>query len=761
MSIKYSNIGKSLFAIALPLIIVVLFFPHIFRHPGNYYFASGGDGLKSYFGTYYTVKYDKNFFHSFSQNYPYGESVFYTDSQPIISSVFVFLKRVGIDCSEDIIAFLNLFMLLSIPLGAFFLYLLFRRLGLPYLYSIIVSTIIAFLSPQLDRLGGHFSLSYVFMLPLFLLIYYDFFRMPNWRNSIYIGLVVLLGLGLHAYYFVFFAIILMFGLLVKLIDKNSNFKLYPDFIFHLFLQLLLPFLMFSIISGSEASDRSSYPWGFFSTKAFFESVFLPNGKPYAKFINISYLNWEGIAFIGMVASFGFIILLSSYFRNRFKDNPLRLHSDSYINLLLWISILALFFSFTFPFSWGLEWLWNYLGPLKQFRASGRFAWIFFYVINIAVFYSLYKWYESKNKLQYIIVFSFVLLWGAFDAYLNVRGRENILMNEISEIRDINNVLPQNNWINQIETNNYQAIISLPYYHVGSETYWIEGSGNSAKFAYITSWKTGLPNCNVMLSRTSISQTTNNLAIKWEPLSSFKIIDKFKKDKDILLLEMKGEVHDENELRLIKYAEKLGENEFYNIYALKTDAFRKIYTDNRDLLISEIDKFKGNSGIFVNDTTRNFHFLSYGTGINNRNITSAKTINAKKSEVILDTTLFNDTIPVKISFWMKDLNKDLIPRTRLVFNYVNKEGNLEEVYNNDIFKIVKFVDSSGWGLVETEYKPKSPNEKFRIYLSNDLAIKAMITIDNLLIRPVDLNVYSKGKDYLFKNNRLILTNNKSH
>lgn len=756
MRIKYTNIGKGLFAIGLPLIIVILFFPHIFRNPGNYYFASGGDGLKSYFGTYYTIKYDKQFFHSFSQNYPYGESVFFTDSQPVISSVFVFFKKIGIDFSENIIAFLNLFMLLSIPLGVFFLYHLFRKLGLPFIYSIIISTLIAFLSPQLDRLGGHFSLSYVFMLPLFLLVYYDFFKKPNWRNSIYIGLVVLLGLGLHAYYFAFFAIILFFGLLVKLIDRNSDFKLFPQFIFHLFLQLLLPFLLFSSISGSKVIDRSSYPWGFFSTKAFFESVFLPNGKPYAKFINIPYLNWEGIAFIGMVASFGFIILLSSYFRNRIKSTPYRLHPDSYINMLLWVSIFALFFSFTFPFSWGLEWLWNYLGPLKQFRASGRFAWIFFYVINIAVYYSLWKWYEIRSKVYTKIILVFILIWGAYDAFLNVKGREKLYSNEIAELKDVTNILPQNNWINQIDINDYQSIISLPYYHVGSETYWIEGSGNSAKFAYITSWKTGLPICDVMLSRTSISQTTNNLAIKWEPLSKYNIIDRFKKDKAILLLEMKGEVQDENELRLIKYAEKLRETQLYNVYALKTSAFGKIFNDYKSQINSEIDKLNGKSVLFTDDTTRSYHFLSYGSGITNRNVTSAKTINAKKSEVILDTTLFSDTIPLKISFWMKDLNKDLIPRSRLIFNYVNKDGNLEEIYNNDIFKIVKYVDTTGWGLVEAEYKPKSPNEKFRIYISNDLAIKALITIDNLMIRPVDLNIYSKGEGYVFKNNRVIIS-----
>ena len=745
---------KSLIALVLPAIILMFFYGSIVKEPGKYFFASGGDGLKSYYSSFYHLKYDKEYLHSNSQNYPYGESVFFGDSQPFLTNILILLKNCGIDLSDQLIAILNLSMLLSLVLGAFVLYLLLRRFGLPFMYSLIVASVIAFLSPQLDRMGGHFSLSYVFMIPFFLLIYYRFYLKPNYVNSLPIGLLVFIGLGVHAYYFAFFGLIILYGSLVRVFDKNQNYKLYPDFLLHISIQLIVPFLLFSSLSLGYPIDRTGYPWGFFNTKAFFESVFLPNGKPYAPFINIHYLSWEGIAFIGMVAVIGFIIGLRNYFKVYFKQNPLQLHSHPYISMLMGISILALFFSFTYPFSWGLDWLWNYMGPLRQFRASGRFSWIFYYVINIAVFYSLWRWYERSKKKQYLLVIVICLGWGIYDAYLNVRGRENILKNEIPELLDSSNSLEQDKWISSIKSTDFQAIISLPYYHIGSEAFWIDGSGNSAKYAFILSWKTGLPICNVMLSRTSLSQTVKNLALKFEPLQKYEILKDLHDKRDILLLAQKGEVVDENELRLIRYAELIYENETYSAYKLPFNAFEKMRSDYKNEVLTQMNGNSEKNGFVVSDSTQEFRFISYGD-YNECYGKKVLNVSAKNAEVILDTILFNDTTTVKISMWIKDLNKDLIARSRVILNYVNSEGNFEEVYNNDVFRTVKFVDKEGWGLIEFDYIPKIPNEKIRIYMTNSLVTGGKISVDNILIRPENLNIYFKGKDLLFKNNRVIM------
>jgi hypothetical protein len=750
---KYRGYIRSFFALIIPLVLVWIAFQPLMKAPGSYFFASGGDGLKSYYGSYYHLKYDQDYLHSNSQNYPYGESVFYGDSQPFITNILILLKRAGLDLSDDLIGIINLTMLLSIVLGAFFMYFLLRKLGLPFLYSIAVSCIVIFLSPQIDRLGGHFSLSYVFMLPLFFLIYYGFYEKPTFIRSLFIGLLVFAGLGLQAYYFAFFGLIIIFILLVKAINNADNFRFYPDFVIHISLQLLIPYLIFSTMSMGYPSDRTSYPWGFFETRAFFESVFLPSGKPYVPFLNLHYLKWEGISFIGMVAVIGSGIGFWAYCR-KIRRDPFSLHSHPYINVLLWISIIALFFSFAYPFALGMKSLWNYMGPLKQFRASGRFAWIFYYAINIAVYYSIWKWYEKHRNVPYLsVVVGLALAWGAYDAFLFAKGRGTGLANEIPELKDMDNSLPVNKWLHNIDIDEYQAIISLPYYHIGSEAYWIDGSGNSVKDAFIASWKTGLPVINVMLSRTPIGQSVKNLALKWEPLQEYEILRDFHDERDILLMVQKNEVTDENELRLIEYSDHVAENDRFYTYRLSFKAFETLRSDFAASVKEEIKDMQERDGLLVSDAEKDFIFLSYGDGIE---YPGGKVLdfNPRKAEVILDTVLFNDASAIKISFWMKGLSKDLIPRTRLILNYVNSEGNFEEVYNNDIFRIVKFVDKAGWGLIEIEHRPKTPGEKLRIYMTNNLMTSGKSSIDNILIRPASLDVYYKGSDFVFKNNRFI-------
>ncbi|MEZ4907053.1 MAG: hypothetical protein R2771_05300 [Saprospiraceae bacterium] len=140
--------------LVLSAILLVFFYGKILVNPGEYIFATGGDGLRSYYGTYYHVKYDSDFGHSMSQNYPFGESMHFGDSQPLISDFMLLLKNLGFDYSNYTIAVINLMMILSIALGALVIFILLRNLGLPFLYSMLVANIIAFLSPQVDRMGG-------------------------------------------------------------------------------------------------------------------------------------------------------------------------------------------------------------------------------------------------------------------------------------------------------------------------------------------------------------------------------------------------------------------------------------------------------------------------------------------------------------------------------------------------------------------------------------------------------------------------------
>ncbi len=734
-------------------VLIAVFYGNILQKPGEYLYSSGGDGLKSYYCSYYHIKYDTSYLGTQCMNYPYGEFAFYTDSQPLITNTLKFLKGYGLNMENSTISIINLMMLFSLVISAFIVYLLLQRIKLPPLYSVVVANIIVFLSPQLDRMGGHFSLSYVFFIPLYLYLLHLLFSNGKYYISIIIGIVSFISLITHAYFFAFLGFLSFFMILLFWIFDKNKFPLYKSLI-HILLQIIIPFVLFSLLSYAYPTDRTAYPWGFFASMAYPESVFLPIGKPYGKFLQFSYLKWEGMAYVGLVSTIVYILIIIQYVKNIKSKKYFVLIEDKFLNIALWTSLFALIFSFAYPFQWNLQWLMNYLGPLKQFRAVGRFSWLFYYIINIIAFYLVWNWYKSKKNLLSKIVLVVVLLWGSYDAYLNVRNREVRLTNKIPELFDTENKLPQNQWVNQIKSSDFQAILPFPYFHVGSEVYWISNGSNSVKTAFTISWKTGIPINAVLMSRTSISQTMKGLEYYFEPLSRYSIVDDYHNNKDILLIVCKNEKLNDNENRFIKYSIPIEDNDSYTAYRLPIDSVVQLNMDYRSGIIGEVNNLSINS--FIPDSSNSFIFQSFGNTVpdNIRN-KSVKSFPAKQNNIVFDTTLFNNIEPIVISFWMKDMDKDLIPRSSLKIRIKRNNGDYVTSINKTIFKIVKYVDSSGWGLIEAIYQPIEENEKIRIKIRNGLVTGGEVVIDDLLIRQNNINVYYETDDFVYKNNRYIL------
>jgi hypothetical protein len=319
-------------------------------------------------------------------NYPYGESVFFTGGQPIIIITLKAIKALGFDLSSQLIGIINIWMLFSIVFASIFIYLLLIELKLPWHYSIVVSNIIVFLSPQIERFTGHFNLAYVYFLPLFLYLLKRFYNKPLYKISIVIGILSLVALATHAYFFALYGFWIFFLLLYGFLYEKEKFGKVSHILVHLAIQIIIPYFIFSLLTFSYPSDRSTYPWGFFMTRSFPEAVFLPLGKPYGSLFHFSYIKWEGIAYIGLVASITTLVLIINFFKTRKRTSKISLQKlldvtdNSFLNAVLLGSVIALFLSFAYPFQWQMQNLLNYTGPFRQFRASGRFNWLFFYCI---------------------------------------------------------------------------------------------------------------------------------------------------------------------------------------------------------------------------------------------------------------------------------------------------------------------------------------------------------------------------------------------
>ena len=99
-------------------------------------------------------------------NYPFSENIMYTDCHPLQANLLKFINQFFPEVSNYSIGIINSFMILSIAITGLFLYLIFIKLGVSSLLSVLGALAITILSPQLFRLTGHLALSYSFFIPI-------------------------------------------------------------------------------------------------------------------------------------------------------------------------------------------------------------------------------------------------------------------------------------------------------------------------------------------------------------------------------------------------------------------------------------------------------------------------------------------------------------------------------------------------------------------------------------------------------------------
>ena len=752
--------------IMLSTILIFIFFGSILRNANSVYFSASGDGLKSTYGSIYHLNYDTTYLRTSYMNYPFGESVFYTGGQPVIVNTFKFFKNIGIDFSGYLLGFLNTWLLFSIVIGAMFIYLILRELKLPVFYSIVVSNIIAFMSPQMDRFGGHFNLAYLYFIPLMIYLLFIFYRKRKLYISIVLGLVALWSLVTHVYFFGFYGIlVLCFWIGVFLYDKKSFGK--PWFIIvNVVIQLIIPYIIFKVLLSlsGDVSDRTMYPWGFFSFLAYPQGIFYPINKFYGRFIYVKQVPWEGIAYIGLVSVIGFLIILYYSIKKPLKLRSwsfLQITDNHYLNILFWTSLIALLFSFGLPFTLGLQKLYNYMGELRQIRGPGRFAWIFFYSINITTFYLLWHYYKRSRKLVAFIILLFALSWATFDSYLNVKSVPKYINNKIESLNDKNNVTEQNKWYHEIDFSKYQAIIPLPYFHIGSENYWIDGSAEIKKIAFIASIKTGLPLTAVMMGRTSMNQTRMSLQLVMEPYNNCEILNYVSSEKPFLVIFAKEGNLTLPERDIKNRAKLLTSNDKVEIRTITKDELNGIIIENKEKLRNEI-----NSGLLFkykdflsNDSIPNYVYCGFGDETPGDTKLGEKCYvgNIKKDNLIIDSELENvDTSQAYIvSLWVENMDKDIYPRTVLTLEQFNQAGDRYYSERFDIWRRIKILDSNGWGLVEFNIKLKNPTDRVKISMKNNLLTSGQLKVDELLIRQTQENLYLTMNNLIFKNNRFYI------
>ncbi len=723
---------------SLSCLVVGWGFTDIFHHPNGFLFGNSGDALNGYYVFCYYLKYGHGL-HFPGANYPYGEHLLYLDVHPL----YVWFLNLIDDHIYPIrnygVAIINISMLLGMIVGSVMIYILLRHYRTPVWYAIPIALGIMLLSPQWSRLHGHLSLSYSFIIPAVWYLVIRSLETFRWYWSILLLVFMLMIGGIHLYHLAMcssFILALVFIKVVRVGRPLEKLRMYGP----LFLAAVLPLLFFLLLSdlSDPVDDRPVSPYGFFRYIATPASIFMPPSGTFNYIINSLFqpiYEWEGRAFVGSATIVGLVLFLLVLLIQRADRASLvpkisREHVDFFL-----AALIVLLFSMCIPFKYKIfSGLADIISPVKQFRSLGRFSWVFFYVGSILAalhFFQFYLWIRKKHLgtwIKLIPLFAMMaFLAEGFENFLRTANRP-LLKND--KLESISKSYLDRFTMSGKQVDDFQAILPLPAVAVRTDKMHLgrdfSGLVESMKCAY----HTGLGFTPSIASRPAFSQAHSNIQLLGGPLVEKPRLQDFN-DKPLLIIKTHNSELTDAEKRLFNKATTFWSDEYITMSELPLSAFidsTKWHLEMaQEVLPGQVDT------IVCYPNCDNVTFMDFESGAYLSEIDLAlegrHSFHSPGDMVVLDTLLTNGTLAV--SFWVYiDPSYDGMP----ALEYLSGQGS-SDLRSHGIQSIrANTAIYKNWVLVNQSLASDSYH-RIILYGKN-------ISIDNLMIKPVQKNVFIK-------------------
>lgn len=736
---------------------VIFFFQFkpVFQHPNSYLYSKSGDALKSYFNFSYYLKYDSGIKHN-GINYPYGDHLQYINSHPLYVQVVKFVDQHITPVANYGVGILNLTMIFSLILAVPFLFLILRHYSLPRWYSAILSVILLLLTPQFDRIHGHFEMVYAFFLPMFwyLLIRFRSGKKP-WLWGSLLVFAGLVGGFTSAYYVSFYAILIIGVLFADVWNNRKNLGAYWKSGLTLLILAAVPLLVVKgLVSLTDwANDRPNNPYGFDVYHATFLSIFLPFTSPLKSLIepwvNMNF-EWEGRAYVGLPATLLAVSILITGVINVFSKNEKNwriFNPAKGFQTYIIAAFLILLFSMCIPFKYGFQFLLDILPPVKQFRALGRFSWIFYYVFTVYAawfFYRMFRYLRIKKMpVLATTLLIFVLAYWSIDAGTNIKRSTRNLMNNNDKLESGDAEYLSRFQEAGVQPDEFQAIFFLPFASTCGDKLLFEHSLNGFADAMKCSHHTGLPLVQSFSPRLSYSQALSSIQMLGSPaIEKVRLNDM--NDLPLLLVCVKENLN-EREKWLQDQAEVFWEDKYITLSRLPLSVFTDSHNSWKNNALSEIDSLSKYGNISTNVSAQSIISEGFEDGKSKAVFSGNGSFYSRKGQqILLDKKLGTDLKPGKyeLSFWLfVDSRKYDMPKAEAkIFDASGKQ-----IFYNQLNTRQVHDTYNGWIRVYQELEI-SENETLQLLIKGEY-----VSVDNLLVKPVDANVLESASNMKLYNN----------
>ena len=702
----------------------------------NFYTASSADFVKDLYTTTWHVEHDTSATQVLAMNYPHGEYYTFTGLQPLVAWPLQVAHRAGVvEASRAVLPAYNLLTWLSVMLCALFLYLLFVELRLPVWYAALAALLVTLLSPQLQRMGGHLSLSYYCAIPMLLYFTVRHLRTCRWGYSAAIGLLaILFGLS-HPYYLVFY-LSLSACVWLYLLLRRGVLQVAPrQLLLSALLQVVLPVVLFYAAThvGLAEGCRTSVPNGFGRYGGRVEGLLFPYGRLY--FWEHSHLwrdvEWEARAYVGLVGVGCTLYVVYHFVRSLLTRRPqeaLRPTDSRELNLLLLVAVLLTVYACGVPMKWLPRNALTFIGPLAQIRAGGRLTWLFYYTINVVAFVLLHRWWSTagQGKRGRTAVLAVALLLAGTEAVDHNLRNKAWYNNSWPEWTDYDNRTADNAWVHTFDPAPYQAVLSLPIFNVGSEFIYLPDVDDMFRRSAYISIKTGLPLICHESARSDVQQAWACLSLAHTAWDKLPLATSLPDNRPLLVAVSPDRgLLNEAERRLLSLASPVGEANGVPLFALPVAALDSV----------------------VVQTQRDLRALYASTPLT---AAPADTVrgNLHSRILLLDqsTTFVGNA---ELSFWMSDVMEDLHSRTTVWVDVFDAEGQRRQIHSGQMEDMIDIINSrSGEGLVRCNFCLPEDAVRLRVTVRNAYVRRTEVQFRSILLRPEDCPVaFSAERDYI--------------
>lgn len=528
-----------LVATLLQGLLTALTFSRLLRYPGLYSLAPYYDGIKSDFSLASLLRQPLSqgaIVHG--HNYPFGEYYYYLDITPLVAGpLHVLVRAVPALQPYGLHLYRLIIIGLALPLSTWLAARLLRRFGLPALLRVVLAVALPWLAPQTWRLlVGHLSLA---LTPTILATLWCLQELhlgspeqgPQRRWRWLLALVLGAAPWLHFYYLLMLPALAGAYILVVAWERHAagvSWAAIRAWLVPILgaiggVLVLTPLVLWLVDPLTGIRPKSA-GYGWLEWKMQFGGWFRGYDYNKIRFIFEPGQNYpyEPMQYLGGFALFGLLLAGGAWLLVR-RSRPAPPAEEVPAPALPWpplaadpagrfvraalvaavpLAIMAL--GETYELDGGAYVLHNYFNPLfwlrklvpqlAQFRALARFAWPFWWGLNLLVAWGLAAiWRQPARGWRWLTLVPLVVLG------LDLKDAVRYYRHHFAEARDpladpaAGANLPT--LLGGTQPQQYQALLPLPFYHVGADgeyEYTIDPDEGICTRSYQLGMLTGLP-----------------------------------------------------------------------------------------------------------------------------------------------------------------------------------------------------------------------------------------------------------------------------